>query len=135
MVSLPPACSLGNLVEVVRGACRYPAGTLTGIRGMQVLCRYPDRCQGFANIVRRLSACIRVPHREGNSMGGPPLFNVRIRNQRTHGSVFISFTATCAISQVAIAPLLYRSCKHFIEPQRSAFRYRNFLLKFLGSLH
>jgi len=62
---------------------------------------YSDQCQGLAVkglqkltyrcsvfvwrfplcIVRRLFACTRVPHREGNSMGGPPLFNVGIRNR------------------------------------------------------
>ena len=33
-------------------------------------------------ITGRLSACARVPHREGNSKGGLPLFNIKIRNRR-----------------------------------------------------
>jgi len=33
-------------------------------------------------IIRTLSACILVTHREGNSMGGSPLFNAGIQNQR-----------------------------------------------------
>ena len=32
----------------VGGICRYSAGTLTGVHGMQVLCRHPDRFQGHA---------------------------------------------------------------------------------------
>ena len=33
-------------------------------------------------VIRRLSACTCAPHREGNSMGGLPLFTVGIRNWR-----------------------------------------------------
>jgi len=33
-------------------------------------------------VIRRLSACTRVPHRDGKAIGGLPLFNVGIRNRR-----------------------------------------------------
>jgi len=93
------------------GVCRYPAGTLTRVRGMQVPCRYSDQSQGYAGtlqvlwpesgvcrrwstesltqhfpgwFIRRLSACTHMPHRTGNSVGGPPLFNVGIRNPWGH---------------------------------------------------
>ena len=32
--------------------------------------------------IRRPSVSTRMPHSEGHCMGGPPLFNVRIRNRR-----------------------------------------------------
>ena len=32
--------------------CRYPAGIRTSVRGLQVPCRYPDRCQRFAGTVQ-----------------------------------------------------------------------------------
>ena len=66
----------------VSEVCRYPAGILTSVRGLQVPCRYLDRCQRFAEIsllsfwlsrdIGRLSVCTHTPHREGNSMEGPP---------------------------------------------------------------
>ena len=99
----------------VSGVCRYAPGTLTGVRGLQVLsgypgrCQglqvlsgYPDRCQGFAGTlrvpwpvsgVRKDYPIYRRPwlsvsawplnqrrpsHRERNSMGRPPLVNIRI---------------------------------------------------------
>jgi len=43
---------------------------------------------GVNHYNRRLSACTPVPHRQGNSMGGPPLFNIMIRNRQ--GSEFLS---------------------------------------------
>jgi len=82
---------------------RYPAGTLASVRigagaldSCQDWCRCPGQChewcwnwpteseaQRFPGcVIRRLSACIRVPHREGNSMGGLPLFNIGIPNRR-----------------------------------------------------
>jgi len=33
-------------------------------------------------VIRRLSVCARVPHREGNSMGGLPLFSAGVQNRR-----------------------------------------------------
>jgi len=70
--------------------CRYPAGALSGV--VQV----PRRCPvwsgaeiGLMNlliqrfpgcVIRRLSVCTRVPHREGNSMVGP-LFSVGIQTR------------------------------------------------------
>jgi len=87
--------------------CRYPAGMLTSVRGLQVLCRYAHQCQGFAgtmqvcssvsgvcrnwltgsfdsafpeHTVRKLFTCTRVSHREGQSMGEPPIFNIVLRN-------------------------------------------------------
>ena len=70
-------------------------------RPLSGVCKYPDRCQGFAGtltvvracrnttltqrlpglIIRRHTACTRVPHRDGNSMGGSPLWNKGIRSQ------------------------------------------------------
>ena len=32
----------------VSGVCRYPASILSSVRGMQVPCRYPVQCQGYA---------------------------------------------------------------------------------------
>jgi len=46
---------------------------------MQVPYRCPEQLSGVAQKLLnplRFSACTRVPHREGNSMGSPPLFNV-----------------------------------------------------------
>ena len=86
-------CIAGTLTS--SGVCRCLAGILTSVRGMQVPCRYPDQCQGFAEIgllslwtqrfpgciIRRLCTCTHAPHREGNSMSEPPLFNIGIRYQ------------------------------------------------------
>jgi len=60
-----------------------------------VLLTYPDQYQGFAEIgqfsipdcspwctIRRLSACTRVPNREGRSMGELPSFIPETQNQR-----------------------------------------------------
>ena len=62
--------------------CRYPAGALYSC---QEWCRnWPTEswAQRFPRcIIRRLFACIHVPHREGNSRGGLPLFNVGIRSR------------------------------------------------------
>jgi len=34
----------------VSGVWRYPADILTGVRGLEVPGRYPDRCQGYAGV-------------------------------------------------------------------------------------
>jgi len=34
----------------VPGVCRYPVDILASVRGLQVPCGYPNRCQGFVEI-------------------------------------------------------------------------------------
>jgi len=60
------------------------------VRSVQVPHRCPDHCQEWCSnwptqsqaqlfpgcVIRRLSACAHVPHREGSSMSGLPLFNI-----------------------------------------------------------
>ena len=41
-----------KVVEVARGHDWSPFIPLTGVRGMHVPCRYPDRCQGFAGTLQ-----------------------------------------------------------------------------------
>ena len=73
--------------------CRYPAGALPSDRAgagtPQVPCSVSGVVQKLAYRVLGsafprgcLSACTRMPHREGNCMGGLPLFNIRIQNWR-----------------------------------------------------
>jgi len=62
-------CTPSSISWKVSGVCRYSAGTLKSVRGLQVLCRYPEKCQGFAEIdrlwtsrspgciIRRFSVC------------------------------------------------------------------------------
>jgi len=74
---------------------------LTSVRGMQVSCRYPNQCHGYAGalqvlgvcrnpseslpqcfpgcVIRRLSICTGLPHRESDPMGGAVLFNIGIQ--------------------------------------------------------
>jgi len=48
--------------------CKYPPGTLTGVRGMWVPSRYPDQCQGYAGILQvSWPVCVR-------SMQVPPRY-------------------------------------------------------------
>jgi len=53
------------------------------IGAQQVLCPVSGFEIGLltflAQVIRRLSVCTPMPHREGNSMGGPTLFYTRIR--------------------------------------------------------
>jgi len=70
--------------------CRYPSGALSGV--VQVPLRCPVRSGAEIGLLSLRSSVLRgvllgdfllapaYPHREGNSMGGLPLFNVGIRN-------------------------------------------------------
>ena len=41
-----------SVSQPVSGICRYPAGTRTSVRDMQVPCRHPDQCQGYAGTLQ-----------------------------------------------------------------------------------
>ena len=80
---------------VLRQRCsdRWNRGVINDYPLIYCLLLYPDWCPGVCwnwpiesliqrfrvYVIRRLSGCTRVPHREGNSMRGPPLFNFGIR--------------------------------------------------------
>jgi len=57
----------------------YPVGIPSSVRGARKLARWVFNPAWHVSAC--LFACTHVPHSEGNSMGGPPLFNVVIRNQ------------------------------------------------------
>jgi len=108
-----PAGALSGVVQV-------PAGALSGV--VQVPRRRPvrsgagtRRCPVRSSaqigllslsfpgcIIRRHSTSTRVPHREGNSMGGVPLLTVGIRNRqgcRERQSFCLNWESTGSVSQ------------------------------------